>query len=338
MGTLFSRRNLILVGIVVAIIIMALLVIMERKQSSPSFQVAERTFLEIPNLVVGNKPVIESQLKEGDFTFPASVPAMVINKTNVIQESDAQAIAQRLNFEGAAQQLNDVFAGTTYLWSNDENTLVVYSKTRTVDYSLVEIPDVVTKSISKEQIIQKAKDFFTQFSLFPKDEIEFSFITEIVRNEKYSIQDNLPDTEKAYQVNFTPKIAQYKTVTDNPTSSPIQVTVFPDGTITRVQMVLLGQVTPASEQIFLKNKAQVDASLNKAKIVSLARGEIILQEVEPNTLTKITITGIELGYFIPSSSAEILYPIYLLRGSAQLAGRQVEAVLYLPAASTDAQP
>lgn len=269
---------------------------------------------------------------EKDFNFPKVAALLTIEKATPFTESEANSFGSEFGFSSQPDKVEDIVDGATYIWNNIDSSLIVYSKSRKIEYSLNEIPSAANKQLSDDLIKNTAFEFLQEKDL--AENLDFSFFTFL---EKPIGDEGISITTKAsaviYQVNFSPKVAQAKLLTLDPKTSPVYVWILPDGNIARASITKLGNVSKTTNTYPLKNYSQVISSIKSATIVSLDDGNIHIPNLSVQDIKNIDITEIELAYLLESPNTTTLQPIYTLKGTAEFVGlsQKVSAYLYLPA-------
>ncbi len=324
-----TRKRIIFLGIFIAVVALAAIFFSLKPGTKPGVVPQPA----IPKNLQGEVS-ITPKFTEVDFEFPTSAPLLTVGKASPLTEMEANEISQKLGFSGAADKVEDAFDGTTYFWNGPDNSLIVYSKSRKIEYSINDISRSANKQLSDAAIIDIAKRFLSDKGLLTDNEYDFSFFTfmkESSDNEGISIVSKA--SAQIYQVNFSPKVSDTKLLTLDPKVSPIYVWVLPDGRVAKASVIRLGTITKSETNYPLKSYQQVISSLNQATVVSLDDGNINLLNISAGDLKNIDISEIDLAYLLTSATADSLQPIYTLKGITKIEGitSGVNAYVYLPA-------
>jgi len=339
---MIMKKKILIVLIAITIIIAGLLVFRLKsttKEEPQGTQLIPSSFEgpRIPKYIEGGS-TIESQIAREGFSFPDSLPVLRAIPAGPFTQEEVMPFAEKLGFASEPIVAEDVSEGTVYIWSNLKDNLVVYSKSRRVEYGLNQTPDnVINKQLSDEALIKISEDFLTKNFLSAAEEISFSFFTFLKSaGLPEGFYQSTKEEASIYQVNFSPVSSEYKILTLEPGSSPIYVWALPDGTISKAIVNKNLNLSVSGEKIPLKNYEEFTASLNKAVLVSLDDGNLLLSTLPKSDVQRIVISEAELVYLMDSSSSESFQPIFLLKGKARVKGydNEVRGLLYLPAFKT----
>ena len=260
---------------------------------------------------------------------------MKTNPQSPFGEEEAKQFADSLGFTNEPIVAEDVSEGTVYLWSGPKDNLIIYTKSRRIESGLNQTPtNVINKQLTNEAVAKISEDFLRKNFLTPSENISFSFFSFF---KSAGVPEGLyqSDREEAsiYQVNFSPVASEFKLLTLDPRSAPIYVWVLPDGTISKAVIGKNFEVAFSEEKYALKNYSEFTNSLNKAILVTLDDGNILLSVLPKKDVQKIIVEEIELVYLKDSSDSKICQPVFLLKGKARVQGYEdeVNAQLYLPA-------
>jgi len=277
---------------------------------------------------------IETTLAEGDFSFPKNISVLELIPGAAISEDEARKIAANLGFTTEPSVSDDVSFGKTYIWSRSLDSLVVYSLPKRIEYSLNRSPAAINKQLSHEALIKLSEDFLVGKSLVSPDEIDFSFFTffeSVGPPEGFYITTK--EKASVFQVNFSPIKSDFKLVTLDPRSSPVYTWLAPDGTVSKAIVTKLDSISFSGQKYSLKDYNSFVSSLDKATLVTLDDGNILLSVLPKASIRKIVVSDVELAYLLDAPEAKTAQPVYLLKGRAVVKeySDEVNAVLYLPA-------
>ncbi len=134
-----------------------------------------------------------------------------------------------------------------------------------------------------------------------------------------------------FVVNFWPQIKTTTVVTDKPSSPPTSIWVGKNGKIEKAFATTFSIEEAGSFSLRTLEIAAQDISQQKATLVWLDNGGT-LGYAPPRTVLNVVLEKVSLAYFLPSSSQELLEPIFVFEGKAQIQGEgSVAAAVYLPA-------
>jgi hypothetical protein len=111
------------------------------------------------------------------------------------------------------------------------------------------------------------------------------------------------------------------------------VLILPDGTVQKAQTEDLGELTASTESYIIKNYKEVLETLSEADIITIDGGNIPPSLLDRNVVENVTINDVELAYLMPADGTNVLQPIFILDGLADIRNirERVSVVLYLPA-------
>jgi len=295
-------------------------------------------FVPVPSIqsYIKINVTINSSITQKDFNFPSSLPILQVSNTGASFTQDyISNIASKLGFGTSAPvNFDDVTFGKTFLWSNDNASLTIRPNAGQISYSISKNLKTTSLRPADNVLIQDATNFVVNNFGIPSGNIDYSFINYFNSSSSKGEGVHLSTRANAdfYQINFAPKEAGFKTLNSNPDTSPINVTVLPDGTITSANYLALGTITKIGNYP-VKDFQTFNNSLKNVKVVSLDDGNYINPDTTVYPITKVTATSVDLVYFIDSPKPSFLQPVFLIRGkmSLQGLGDNLDAVYYLPA-------
>ena len=286
-----------------------------------------KTYEGEPNLVV--------EIESNNFDFPKTLP--VLNAIpSIISEEESIKIANNLGFNFEPVTVPDVIKGKKHRYSGSDYVLLITLESGLIDYerNLI-LGEVANKQLSDAQIIKTAEEFLTQNGLASSSEIKTLSVSYYEERGGQGLYQTTHESATFYQVNFTTSIADTPILTLNPQNSPFFVRVLPDGTILKAHIEKFGEIKEGEGVRKLKDYDELLTSQEEATLISLDSGNIYLPDIPKNSIKLITITEIELAYLKESSASQVLQPIFLLKGTADVSGfpDNIDAILYLPAIS-----
>lgn len=325
-------KKILTVLILLALIILGLLLILKSKRpKTPTEEKALLPTYHIPKTFNG-KLNITFDVDEQSLKLPDSLPIIKVDPPEPLQEKKIFEIAKAFGLEKNYYTTDDIRRGKTYLFKGGTTALTIYTKTNQIIYvSDVKLP-TINKRLDNDTIIELAKDFLIDKGLFKEGELTFSFLVFLDLNSE-EIRYTSKENASAYKVNFSPIKVEYKVITLNPDTSPINVWVAPDGSIMKAEINYLGALKTSEQNYRLKNLQDIKNTADTAAITSLDDGNIFPGDLLKDDLESITINSIELAYLAETQDTKIFQPIFLLSGKAVLrqSNKEVNITLYLPA-------
>lgn len=297
--------------------------------------------VRIPTLFEG-KPKIELTMTKEDFNFPESTPFLNVSQTSTLTKDEVAEIAKNLDFESEPIIAEDVYEGTTYIYSEKRANLTAWSKSRKIQYMLNQDPKSINKKLSNEIMISLAKDFLDRSGFISSDNLEFSGFSYLTGSKggQEGIFSTTKEKATFYQLSFYPKVSDKVILTLNPQNSIVNVWILPDGTVFRVEMIKVGEISKSSREYRVKSYEEVVSSLDSAIIISLDDGNINIPDLSREAISSIRVNEVDIAYLMDSFASTTFQPVFLLKGTASLVkpSDEVNALLYLPALSSSSQP
>lgn len=287
--------------------------------------------LTIPDYLKGEK-TIEINFEKKDFDFPSKLAALEVKGARLTPE-ETKTIANSLDFTFEPKISRDVFDGTIHTYAGEISSLVARLEISAMDYTLYTTPSFINKQLSAEALISIATDFLVKNGFVPANDIEFSSFIFYKDSPGEGLFPASKKEATIFQINFSSKVTNIPILTLNPQNTLIYVRILPDGTVFSAHVKRLDEIRQSTETYRLKSFSDLKNSADEAVVISLDFGNINLSDVPENSLKKITVNKVELGYLLTSVETGILQPVYLLKGEAEVVGFQdkVNASLYLPA-------
>ena len=291
----------------------------------------------IPKQIQGELP-IQKIIEKKDFEFPQKAPLLNFTFSELGKE-ESQSVANKLGFKGEPITVDDVREGTKYIWSNDTFYFVSTLKTAILKYGLNNlITTVPSKNLNDKDLVKIASDFLSQNLFLDNEEIKFTSIVFLKENsQSEGFQESSRDETDVFQINFAYNISDYEIVTLKSSEPLIFVQVQKDGTIFRVQITKLKEITKTDEEYSLKTYEDVLASLDEAVLMDLVNVYLSIPDLSKEDIKSIDVENVKLAYLFENPKTGILQPIFILQGQITLTDYSsgVEAILYMPALARD---
>lgn len=330
MLNILKSKKFIIVLLVVLIATLLFFVIRAKRQVAPPPSLPKPS---IPRTTSGEFE-IEFSISKKDFKLPDSAPILERGESHY-SPSEIQKTAQSLGFTSDPQKAKDALEGDILIYQNEVAYLIATLQKGKIEYQLVSAPSAINKQLSDPALGKIASDFLTQNGFVASDKIKFSSVVPLKTGISEGIRPSDRSTASFYQVNFSPKVAGFEILTVNPTKSPIYVRVLPDGSIFGASVNKFDSLRESTEAFRLKNFDQLNASIKnkEAVVVSLDAGNLSPSDLPANTSKKVVISEINLAYLLDPGNPNIIAPVYVLKGEAQIGGLPsvVDAIFYLPA-------
>ncbi len=330
LNVLKSKKFIVIFLLIALVAIAIFLVIRARREAQPTASLPKPS---IPRTTSGEFE-IEIALSKKDFKFPGSAPILE-RSTSTYSPAEIQTVAQKLGFTGEPQKAKDSVEGDIFIYQNGSAYLIATPQKGKIEYQLLSTPNAVNKQLSDSALTKIASDFLTQNGFVSGDKIKFTSILPLKAGVSEGLRSIDKQSASFYQIDFSPKVAGFEILTVNPLNSPVYVRVLPDGNVFGASVNKFDSLREGVEKFRLKNFDQIITSTKnkEAIVVSLDQGNLSSSDLPANTSKKATITEIALAYLLDPGNPNILAPIYVLKGEAQIGGLSstVEVVFYLPA-------
>ncbi|EKD57610.1 MAG: hypothetical protein ACD_57C00212G0002 [uncultured bacterium] len=286
-----------------------------------------------------NQPIeIQNETKAEDIKIPTEAALLKFNNYDKpLTEQEIESISTTFGVTKQVRIYDDAYGGKTHIWLEDDFSLFIYTKSRTVGYNKNEKPPrIINKQLSNDVLANTALQFTT--SHFPQT-ISNSLK---VGNINYWKSEGLEHREKVenladadlIQVNLSPSVSSFKVVSLDPQSSPSSVWVLPNGEVFSLSMVLMGEVKEGLEKYKLKTYEEVVNNIGSASLISVDNGNLSVTELKPTQIEMLKVINIELAYLFNPENLEYLQPIFILEAQGSILNQETNAFLYLPAISS----
>lgn len=284
---------------------------------------------------------IDLQINKSSFNFPAKLPVLEQQKLIPLSDSQSTSIANNLGFNFEPLKTQDTTDGTVEIWNGTDNFLVIRPKVRKIQFGPNynpedKIPNVINKQLTDQDMQSIANDFLVNKIGIQASSLKYSN-TLYFHLEKGV--ERFTETKKAnatvFQLNFTFSTSSYPILTLDPQGSVIFVQILKDGSILNSEVNLANNLVTGPTQYKLKDFTEFQKGINEAVLVGLNDGNVNLPGLTKNDIQNLSVTDVQLGYLLDDPNSEILQPVFILKGSANVVGysNPVSADLYLPALS-----
>lgn len=325
------KKYLLIVLVIVAIGSVVYIFFASRQQENISTSTPKKP--SIPSSITGTLP-LEMSIKKSDFNFPNELPIISLTPKE-INKSNIEAIAAKLGMGTELNEFEDVNDGLKYYKSTDNYFFVATPKTSVVKYGMVTIalPVTADKKISDEGLVKIATDFLTQNGFYNESQIEAQpvlYLKTTPTNE--GVIETGRSSAQLFQVGFTFKSSRYEILTDYSQGQQIYAQILPDGTIYNSETLLIEEVKEGITNYPLKTYEDLVGSLDEAKLISLSGDYISPSDLTIKDVLSLKIEKVRLVYFLEKEKNDLLQPIFVFDGPAQVSGSLADsATIYLPA-------
>ncbi|OGM09574.1 hypothetical protein A2159_00315 [Candidatus Woesebacteria bacterium RBG_13_34_9] len=330
----------ILLIILVILIALSLGILNARKQrQKEEKELITETYAPTPKIPKEYKGQIDKITKfsvDGlTLKFPGELPLLEVSYKNIAL-ADAKQIASNLKITSEPMQYDDFKDGLKYIWSSENQSLIITPKTSQISYSLgfIEPPKVENKNLENNTLDKIAQNFLSDKIGLSKDKIKLVRIANLVLNPQSNGFSETTDKSKAalFQLNYTYKTSEYEILTLSPSQPLIYVQILTDGNIYSSEITLFDNAKESSQKYLLKEFDDIKRSINEAVLISLLNDYLNISELNKDQIEEITIDKITLAYLLESTKTSNLKPVFLLEGPAKVKNSSANWVqLYMPA-------
>lgn len=324
-----KSKQLILIFIAGVIVVGVGLVVLLTRRQVPTKPLPELPVVEI-------MPVVP-QPEVSRYTLQVPLPAVEKLPVYKYESGVVANFSSRwpgvLGFSGEPQEIEDALEGTLYLWSKEGQTLVINEDASGLSYR-VDLNQPVALSGSFLPTFEQAA------AIVERTLGEFGVVSGLLGHDATKdkalktgvslVQETKLADAELVEVHFTAKVDDYPIYSESgPEWDPVLAWVGRDGKLLRLEYHPLGTLGEKIADYPLKSEEEVlqDLENGKGVVVSsnLEGGEVV---------TSVTITGVLLGYLLPSLEATTTQPMYVLSGSARTGNGETGVVtIYLEAVS-----
>lgn len=326
-----NKKYLLTVFIILAIAFVVSVFYLSRKKEPTATIVPQKP--SIPSAITGSLP-IKTSLKESDFDFPAELPMISITQ-RILSKEDVETFLNKLGMGTTLDEFGDVNEGVKYYKNSDTHFFVATPKTSVVKYGMSnsEFPIVVSKNIGNTGLVKIATDFIVQNGFYTEEQIKplpVLYLKTSPTNEGFVETDSL--SAQLFQIGFVFKSSGYEIVTDSSEGQQIFVQVLPNGTIYNSEIMLVDEIKEGITRYPLKNYGDLTNSLSQAKLISFSGDYISPSDFTIKDILSLEIESVRLVYFLEKTKPDMLQPIFILEGPAQVSKSTANyATIYLPA-------
>lgn len=290
---------------------------------------------EIPSSVdLGNKITFDVDSESLD--LPNSAYVLRTQPLPQISTERISVIASNLGYTEEPLIVDDRDLGQIYIFNSADHSTSITPNSNSISYGSNKDYTAINKQISDSDLVIIAKDFLSDNLGVDTNNLEFinfTYYKTSATGEEFEVTTK--DNADFYQLNFSPVIDGKAIITLDPRQTLYFVWILPDGTVNKAAVQEIGNVENVGSELDLKDYNEIVNSVDQAKLVSLDQGNVNIPDVNSQYIKSVVIDDIELAYLFTSSEDNLLQPIYILNGTANVIGSntEVEAVLYMPAIS-----
>ncbi len=325
-------KKYFLIGLITLTTISVIFIFFISRQKRESPQIAPQK-PNIPSAITGTLP-INIAIDKSNFDFPPELPTLSISLKN-IDKTYIESLSNKLGLGTGLNQFDDVNEGVKYYTDDGDRFFVATVKTSIIKYgmSFSRVPVTQSENISNEEITKIATKFITENGLYREDQIKAQ---PVIYFKEDSTSEGLEETDRKsaqlFQVGFAFKSSSYQIVKDSSEGQQIFVQILPDGTIFNSEILLINDIQEGFTKYPLKTYEDLNTSLNQAKLISLTGAYISPLDLTIDDIQNLKIEKIRLVYFLEKGKENLLQPIYILEGPAEISKSSANyATVYIPA-------
>lgn len=247
--------------------------------------------------------------------------------------------SKTLGFSGEPEVLEDALEGTLYLWPKEGQTLVINEDVSSLAYRAdLNEPAALSGSFlpTFEQAAEIVERTLTELGSARGGSGDSNLLAhDPTKNKSLKtgvslVQETKLSEAELVEVHFVAKVDTHPLYLESgPEWDPVLAWIGRDGKLLRLEYRPLGTVGEKIADYPLKNSEEVLQNLDNGKGVvvssNLSGGERIVST---------TITRVSLGYLLPSPEANVIQPVFVLKGNARTAqGKVGQVIIYLEAVS-----
>lgn len=289
---------------------------------------------------------LKLNITKGDFDFPDKLPYLTQDTKTPFTQDEINKISSSLGFNFDPLRVTDIKDGNILIWNSDNQSLLVAPKIRKVKIvpptsPRILIQNAIDKKLTEDQYKALGDEFLSQRMPLTPENLKFmDFVYLKIENGLELFRKTLKENSEFVQLNYYQNPLEYPLLSLNPQDSQVIIQFLKDGSILNFEATLPTGIVESPNEYPIKSFEEFTSSINKGILVSLNDGNINLPDIKKSEITNININKISLAYLIDEDKGEIIQPVFLLEGNANVSGyaADVSAQFYLPAFSQLAQP
>lgn len=277
-----------------------------------------------PGRIIGQVDL--SKLASAD--FPASVQVYRAEKLSLtFAQADAIGWAKNFGFSSLSAEV-DTPLGKIYVFAKAGEELTVTTNPRELRYTR-DSAGGTGNILDSSTAVQKAKDFLVAKKL--PDVSAFSSTVRYLSAIGERTTETIASEAKFVETNFSWSVDGLSILGESASDSAVRMILDKDAQVVYLSYRFLDYSFSAAQEIPLLLFSEVSSALGEEAQVVLVRP---LGEVEHWTLAE----SYDLGFFSPESVrlvyvlptvGDLLYPVYLFEGNAQVRGLDAQAAAYV---------
>jgi hypothetical protein len=326
------KKRILIILSAIAFIFLLYVVIVRRSSPEQTERIQGKP--NIPNYIGGKLP-LEISVPESQVEIPSQLPTLSVNKREISFDT-ARQIARNIGISDNLQEFQDVSEGVKYFTNTGTHFLMITPSTATVQFGLsaTEIPTVINKNLSDQEIISIATNFLTEKGFYKTEEIVAQkpvFLSKRGGNEE-GFEETSKNSAQVFQVNFSFKGSEYPIVTKSTGSNQIFLRILPDGQIYYTEAALYGEVSKSTTSYALKSYGDIQSFIGEAQLVELSGDFISPVDLTVEDIVSLSVESVRIAYFLELGKENLLLPIFILEGPAVIKNSAANsATLYMPA-------
>lgn len=291
--------------------------------STPKLPMIDKPALPGRNIGSTSQILINAEPQE------TTTPLMKITRKPPFSTTEINGMSQALNFAGQPTVVQDVFEGAIYVWVNNALSLTITPNSNGIRLNRDLDLDPLPQAGQFPSLVEAINNFS---SIIQKLGLTLPTTNPTQRYIRFN--GNVPETSikedsEIFELSYSFYLGEFLVVDHDPNMVETKIWFDKNGKVAKFEW---------QNPIESSGKINEYPAKDISEIIKFIKqeGEIILigdgspEMPYPESLSKIDITSIKLGYLLPQQG-EILQPIFILTGNAQSMFGSFSTWIYLPA-------
>lgn len=281
----------------------------------------------LKNMKIENSPAASSsQLGDVVFSYQTkNIPTSGVVFTQAPTSIPADTISkiQEKLIAGGTERIINTPGGQVIFMQKDTRTLTIYLYSRTISYS--DASTAPTPPSDTATLTARAADFIKSLSLpFDDTHPTIKYFTDKTGD---LTQTNNPNSADLIDISFKELVQGLTVFRQFGSDAATHVWFSKMGTIKKFTYFYTPQYVP-QKSVILPTLTEMENMVKENKGIIVSLGDEYQQTPLKNP-SKTTFTTVEVGYF-NSGKDDLLFPIFIFKGSSSIGGVSTPITLYLP--------
>lgn len=341
MTNLFSKKKILIILLVLALIAVAFIFTMvnisKDGQNTPSIT----QFIKPPNIQnhFDNSYKINVKLTGDEIDIPKELPYLKQKRLSPIKQTEANSIATSFGLSTEPLEFTDAKFGKFYVWNSNEYSLIVYTDQRKIKLGpaydpAINITSTPDKKLTEEEYLNISKDYLTEKLNLDPNKLIYNNTTHLKLSESAEILEGANDeSSQLTQVNFSYTNFPQPVYLLNGRDGQIYLNFTRDGKLLNLEALLYAAYDPSENKYSIRQFEEIKNTINESVVISMGSTSVNLPDLRSDIIDEVTINEIKLGYLVDSLDSEMIQPFFILDGIANLNGSLLDEsiTLALPA-------